>query len=153
MRIFLEPGNPHDFTDGALEELRDSIAHDSPEIDATVSLREEHGYGTTFGEVLRIYVEATEITSGTLGTFGPFVLAIRWAQRRWRKDREDHQRPRPRFVSLYGPDGTILKSVKIDLPSGELEDDTGPQSLYRLPWPPDRTVMMCRPLCRSDSCL
>ena len=138
--LYLEPGNPHDLGRAELDELAAEIREENPDLDVEVFIGEEHGYGTTAGEVLRMYLEIGEIAGDTAAIMAPFYGAVRWAKRRWGKDRDEHPEgePRPRYVTLYGPDGTALKSVRIDLPDGEAIEDDKEQSKFRLPWPPDR---------------
>jgi hypothetical protein len=109
-------------------------------VNVEVFVGEEQGYGVTFAEVLRIYLEVGELAGDTAAIMAPFWIAVRWARERWRRDKETHagQTPRPRYVTLYGPDGTTLKSIKIDMPDGIPGEDETQDSLHRRPWPPGR---------------
>jgi len=139
-RVIFEPGNPHDLSRDELEELATEIREEFPELEVEVFVGEEHGYGVTLSEVLRIYMEIGEVAGATAAIGAPFWATVRWAKKRWHRDREANpdELPRPRFVTVYGPDGETLKSVKIDAPDGEVEEDEGPRSGHRRPWPPAR---------------
>lgn len=141
-RLILEPGNPHDLDRATLDDLAAELRGVSPEYAVDVFVGEERGYGVTLSEVLRIYMEAGDVAGNTAALLAPFFAAAEWARRRWHRDLKDapDQNPRPRAVTLYGPDGEALRSVKIDLPDGEIEDDDSPQSAHKLPWPPDRAA-------------
>lgn len=124
VKLFLEPGNPHDLSREELEALATGLRGEHEDFDVEVFTGDERGYGTTFGEVLRIYLELGEVAGATAAISAPFVFAVRWTRARWHKDMDEHpgQNPRPRYVSLLGPDGRELKTVRIDLPDGEPED-------------------------------
>lgn len=116
-RIILEPGNPFDFDDDALDELAREL-HAASGKATVVARRPEHGYGVTFNEVLHVWV-----VWNNLG--GPYavglVLAVRkWAVKRWKADRAAHpDQPRPRSVTIWGANGKPLKSIKVDLGEGD----------------------------------
>ena len=139
-RVFMEPGNPHDVSQEDLEDLAALVRTDQPRLAVEVFIGEEQGYGVTFAEVLRIYIDAGEIAGDSAALFAPFWIAVRWMRARWDRDKQTHdgEPPRTRYVTLYGADGNKLKSVKIDIPDGEPEEIDEPQSPHRRPWPPDR---------------
>jgi hypothetical protein len=140
-RVFIEPGNPHDISRADLEDLATLVREGQSGLAVEVSIGEEQGYGVTFAEVLRIYMDAGEVAGDTAALFAPFWIAVRWMRARWTRDKETHEgeQPRTRYVTLYGADGKKLKSVKIDTPEGEPEEIDEPESLHHRPWPPDRT--------------
>ncbi len=139
-QLYLEAGNPHDLGRDDLEPLAQIIRAECVDLDVKVYVREEQGYAVTFAEVLRLYVEAGELAGDTAALLAPFWVAVRWMRRRWQDDKASHpnEGPRTRYVTLYGPDGRGLKSVKIDLPEGEPEEIEHHESPHRRRWPPDR---------------
>jgi hypothetical protein len=139
-RFFLEPGNPYDLSRDELEDLAKLVRAESSDLEVTVYVGDEHGYGVTFAEVLRLYTEAGELAGDTAALLTPFWIAVQWMRRRWQRDKDTHSNelPRTRYVTLYGPDGMKLKSIKIDVPDGEPHEEHGPESLHRRAWPPDR---------------
>ena len=124
-----------------MEELHDLVSSVEGEVDADVAvstyLRREDGYGVTLYEVIAIWDLAAQVVGNTAIIGGPFYAAARWAQKRWLKDKEErpNERPAPRSVSLYGPDGTEIRSVVIDEPDGEIQDQ--PPSKRKRELPPD----------------
>jgi hypothetical protein len=107
--IVLDPGNPHDFTDGGLEILRDELAQEF-NTSVMIDRREEHGQGVTFIEILHVWMEIGEVAStGLLATrLGAWLLARR------HKEAKETDRPRPRSANLFGPDGELLKTVLVE---------------------------------------
>jgi hypothetical protein len=72
------------------------------------------GYGVTWWEVVLIFI-ATEVSKKVIGevTEG----AIEWAKTRFKEEGSQ----RPKFISLFGPEGIPLGAKAIK-PSGEIED-------------------------------
>ncbi len=130
--IVLDPGNPHDFTDGDLESLRDELAQ---ELDTSVAIdrREERGQGVTFIEILHVWMEIGEVAStGLLAT----RLAT-WLLSRRSKEAEDTDRPRPRSANIYGPTGEILKTVRVEADEPVISDPDADEKWSRpRPRPP-----------------
>jgi hypothetical protein len=135
VRLLLGPGNPYDLTSGELEELADLLRDESPELRVEISRPSERAYGVTFWEVLNIWADAAEAGGGTGLAIAAFWRAAKWAQGRWQRDREQStQTPRPRSVTLFGPNGEALKSVLIEGPEGTpVEDSEGRTELVRPP--------------------
>lgn len=121
--IVIEPGNPHDFDATELAELAAQVSAAAGARPVRVSQRPEHGYGVTLQEVLYVWDLMTN-TAGELALdLAPFVAVVAWAKKRWNRDRDEHDQPRPRSVTLFGPDGRPIKQIKIDLPDGEPVDE------------------------------
>ncbi len=138
--LFLEPGNPHDLGRADLEELATLIREADPSQNPEIHVGEEVGYGVTLAEVLRIYMEIGEIAGDTASVLAPFWLAVKWAKGRWQRDKDTHpgEKPRPRYVTLFDARSDKLKSIKIDEPNGDPEEDESPSSPHPRPWPPSR---------------
>ena len=101
--------------------MKESILAADPEVAVEVVMPEERGYGVTLHEVLRIWTEVKESENAIFQTVVGVKLAVEWMRKRWQKDSDDHpgQRPRPRSVLIYGPNGEPLERVQIDLPAGQ----------------------------------
>jgi hypothetical protein len=118
--VILDPGNPLDFSESDLNELAGRLKAQH-EAEVEIVPRPERGYGVTFHEVMNIWVNVTGIAGGTATGVAILRSVAKWARERWHKDRDEHpgSRPRPRSVTLYGPDGRAIKTIEIDEPSGE----------------------------------
>lgn len=120
--ILVKPGNPHDFSSEELDDLRQHLAREAPEADVVVESRDERGYGVTLYEVVQVIADVR-------GAGGDYVIAavILWMRRRWKRDKEQGKRPRPRSIIILDPEGNRLRSYDIDEPEGEAveasEDD------------------------------
>jgi hypothetical protein len=140
LRLFVEAGNPYDFDRGELEELAASLSTAHADLAVEVSIREEPGFGVTLAEVVRIYIDVGDAATATAALGAVLHTAVEWARARWKRDNETHsdRTPRPRYVSLLGPDGQELRCVRVDSPAGDPQDEL-PQEHRQLPWPPKRT--------------
>jgi hypothetical protein len=114
-RLLLEPGNPHDFEN--LEELAAELGAEG--LDAQVVRRDETGYGTTFFEVLRIWLYIVEGVRAANDTHKVTSHVVRWLRDRWQADLERTGKPRPRTFTLYNQFDEPTYSVMIDLPDSE----------------------------------
>jgi hypothetical protein len=119
INVTLEPANPYDYNREELQHLGAELSRQNHEIEVTINLRPERGYGVTYIEVLNITASSLGILSALL------AIVVPWARDRWRKDRADHpgQDPRPRVLRLYGPDGRVAKLILIDGPDGEAQEE------------------------------
>src|ERR1039458_7819058 len=102
-RFFMDPGKPNDISRADLEGLAALVREGQSGLAVEVSIGEEQGYGVTFAEVLRIYMDAGEVAGDTAALFAPFWIAVRWMRARWTRDKETHEgeQPRNRYVTLY----------------------------------------------------
>lgn len=125
-RVLLEAGNPHDFENGALEALADNLNATGGFVAIPIR-RDETGYGVTFYEVLRVWIEVTGGIEATRQTVTLATAAISWLRDRWRADQELTGKARPRVFTLYDEHDQVVREVKIDLPDGEPVDEPGPQ--------------------------
>jgi hypothetical protein len=104
------------------EEIVEAIRTAAPE--ATIEVEEPWTvapgrYGVIFGEVL--IVGLPWVGGYLAGKVADAVIAK--AVEGWKKMRGDKPRARPRIVTLYGPDGEELKSVRID--ESTMTDENG----------------------------
>lgn len=133
--IVLEPGNPQDFTEEELQALAENIRDQMPGITPRIVVREERGYGVTWAEVIHIYSMAKDVAANLAFWSGVLAPVVLWARARWKKDRELHPEatPRPRIVTLYGPDGTPLKQIRVAHPDGATTEEEVDPSERRPP--------------------
>jgi hypothetical protein len=130
--LVITPGNPHDFAGDELDSLAETLRGSAPSFNVRVIAKPERGYGVTPYEVITIIATVGGAGAAIKESIQAARAAARWARERWQRDRNEHpiERPRPRMVVLYGPDGRVLAEVLIDLPEGEPtetppEDPTG----------------------------
>lgn len=76
---------------------------------------EEGRYGVVWGEILQLFFSAA------FGyVFNSAVnAAVKKAREGWEEKQQDKPRPRPRIVSIHGPDGRIIKNVRVDEDEGK----------------------------------
>lgn len=123
--IGINTPNPNDIKPAEAEEIANAIRGLNPAWNVTVTVTERTGYGVTWFEVLRIAL-----------TGGAFVgkealkeaakkiadLVVAWARERFKR-KKPAVRPRPVYVKIYGPDGTVISQV-IKNATDEPEDRT-----------------------------
>jgi hypothetical protein len=132
--IILEPGNPYDFQRSELEQLSDIVTRETG-VPARPAMREEEGYGVSLHEVLYVWILSepfrVELEKKLLD------LVIDWARDRWRKEKEEHPdaEPRPRSVTILGPDGEPLKALVVRDDSSEPEEDRTEEARVERPRP------------------
>lgn len=102
-----------DFKDGELEQIVESIRDAAPDLDVTLEdpQRMEKGrYGVVWGEILQLFFSAS------FGyAFNSAVnVAVKKARDGWEQRQQGKPNPRPRIVSIHGPDGRIIKNVRVD---------------------------------------
>jgi hypothetical protein len=107
-----------DFKDGELEEIVQSIIEAAPDLQVSLEdpQRMEKGrYGVVWGEILQLFFSAS------FGyAFNHAVnAAVKKAREGWERRQQDKPNPRPRIVSIHGPDGRIIKSVRVDQDEGK----------------------------------
>jgi hypothetical protein len=120
--IRVQPGNALDFEEDDLEALADAIRATSGGTAVETVSKEQWGRAVTWWEVVDFLLTegAGHVVDAVIGA------AIMWARQRLKrkKDAEPDRQPRPVWVTLYGPDGGILKSVQITDPDNEPSDVT-----------------------------
>jgi hypothetical protein len=108
-----EPPEAIDDLDELLSDLRE----------ADLSVEYEHdpykGYAVTWGQLFDFVID--ESARHALDAIEAVFVA--WVWRRLRRDREEGLRGRPRFLTIWGPDGSMLKKIKVSEPD-ESEDIT-----------------------------
>jgi hypothetical protein len=112
MSVVIEPGNPLDFEQEELEQLATWIKKEHG-VEIRTASRPERGYGVTFHEVIHIFVDVGGAAGGIAGGLAVLSTAVKWAQNRWRRDRDQHpgSKPRPRTITLYDSQGRPLKRL------------------------------------------
>ena len=120
-KIELRPQNPLDLQPEELEELAAAIRLALPDYDVRIVAREQQGYGVTWWEVLHITVPWADLLDAAAKAAAGAILtqAIKWARSRFKKWPK-----RPKYVAIHGPDGRILKSVRLKDAESEPEDST-----------------------------
>lgn len=110
----IEPGNPYDFSPDELDELRRELASEG--VSVAIARRPERGYGVTFVEVLHVWNLVTDVVGDVTTMVGPVAVVCRYLRRRAQREREQHPdaKPRPRVVTLLGPDGRVVKRIVLD---------------------------------------
>lgn len=134
--LIIEPGNPFEYSEEELHDLVTSVESEvADDVIVSTYLRREDGYGVTLYEVIAVWDLAAQVVGNTAIIGGPFYAAARWAQKRWHNDKKENpdERPAPRSVSLYGPDGTEIRSVIIDEPDGDIQDQPPSERKRDLP--------------------
>jgi hypothetical protein len=128
--IVLDPDNPYDFTDNAIEVLCVGL---SREFDTSlrVDRRDERGQGVTLVEILHVWMDIGSVAStGLLVTrLGAWLLARR------QKEAQATERPRPRTANLWGPKGECLKTVIFEGDEAVIKDPGGPHDEWSRPRP------------------
>lgn len=107
-RIVIQPGNPLDLKAKQLSPLFKAIQKSDPECEVEYSVKEQRGFGVTWWEVLYVWVPWGVISSAIAKKIVE-VLAD-WAHRRIKGERKGS---RPRSVTIYGPDGKVLKKIEV----------------------------------------
>ncbi len=96
-----------------LDEIVAAVREALPDADVAVEdpQRMQKGrYGVVFGEILNV---SFSFAGGY--AFGKVADAItKKAIEGWKRHQAEKAFPRPRFINFYGPDGEVLKEVKIN---------------------------------------
>jgi hypothetical protein len=117
-KIIIEVKNPHDITPEEAEELAEAVRASYPKYKVRVEGTGYTGYAVTLYEVLRIWLLTTV---GTKIVEQLTKLAIEWARQRFNRQ---GKKPRTTSISIYGPNGEVLRSVVLKNATDEPEDDT-----------------------------
>src|SRR5215216_2165985 len=118
-QIILEPGNPLDLRPEKLEPLISAIRDLDSSYEVKIAYNEPRGYAVTWWEVLYIWLPWVGTAAGGAAIAKIVELVIEWAHNRFKADPE---RKRPRHVSIYGPDGKVIKSILITSDDQEPEE-------------------------------
>jgi len=125
-QILLQPVNPQDLRAEDLQDLADAIRQLDHDYEVKIAYHDQIGHRVTWVEALTIWLPAV-IDSAALAAI--IAQSIAWARRRFKKEESeqaenDNVQYRPKSVTILGPNGEVLKSIKIRNPNQELEDDT-----------------------------
>jgi hypothetical protein len=115
-RVVVRPKDSRDVLPAELEplaqELREALADVAPSLEVHIDADEdEHRVGVTFIEVVHIALEGLGGVASLVAIKDAVSgVCARWMQRRsvQKNDR------RPRSVSIYGPDGRIIRRVELE---------------------------------------
>ncbi len=123
--VVIRSPQPADIPVEEVEELARIIRRLDIDIETQVIAQRRKGVGVTYGEVITV----TLLFLGWGGTKLADKIAdvtIGWALKRYEGKRKGSKRPT--FVNIYGPDGAVVKSVKLKGAKDEIEDLTEEQS-------------------------
>ena|SRR5712691_6286553 len=109
MEILLQPGNPLDLRRDKLAPLIDAIEARDASYQVHLAYKDQRGYGVTWGEVLHVWIPWTTI--GGAAAKKITEILIDWARRKLKGDAKSK---RPRFVTIYGPTGKMLKKISVN---------------------------------------
>jgi hypothetical protein len=120
--VLIRPGNARDFEEQELDALVQAILERDPDLEVRLEQREQRGYAVTWWEVVNFLL--TETAGHVIDAV--LAAAIVWGRDRLKKarDRDPDRKPRPIWHIIYGPDGEVLKSVKVTDPDEDPEDVT-----------------------------
>lgn len=107
----LQPGNPADFTDQELIELRDVLSGELSDDNVELDLRRETGgYGEFAYAVIELVIVAGELAGAGVAV----ATAVEWAKRQRRRIRADPSKTRPQMVRFYDANGEVLTEVLVE---------------------------------------
>ena len=129
-QIILEPGNPLDLRRDKLEPLMNAILELDSSYEVRLAFNDQRGYGVTWWQVLHVWLPWAGVALGGAAAKKIVELAIDWAHHRLKGDEPNH---RPRSVSIYGPDGQILKQIRVDHSGHEEQSDEPSEHLRQKP--------------------
>jgi len=116
--IIIEPGNPFDFDAEDFGPLLAEIQA-ATGVPTRAAFRKEEAYGVSLYEVIFVWIPQGVAVAKALQPI------IKFARKRFRREKEQHpESPRPRSITILGPDGRPLKSVVIRSSDEEPEDRT-----------------------------
>jgi hypothetical protein len=116
--IIIEAGNPFDFDEKHLVPLIAEVQAETG-LPTRAAFRKEEAYGVSLYEVIFVWIPKGYALARVLQPI------IKFARNRFRRDKEQHpESPRPRSITILGPDGRPLKSVVIRSPDAEPEERT-----------------------------
>jgi len=126
--IGINTPNPHDITPAEAEEIANAIRGLDPTWEVKVAVTERTSYGITWFEILRIGLAGAafaekEALKEAAKKIADIVVA--WARERFRR-KKPAVNPRPTYVQIYGPHGTVVSQVirnATDEPEDRTEQD------------------------------
>lgn len=124
--IILEPGNRLEDDKEELETAMTELRRLLPDVPVRTYERPDAGYGVTLWHVVHYWVPWDAAEREVLGDSVRVVIEtmIRGAWDRVRREKEAHpENPRTVYRDLYGPNGEVIKAIRID-PGGDLVDVT-----------------------------
>ena len=119
-QFLLEPGNPLTQSEEVLKPIIQAVQDIDPTYQVGLAYRDQRGYGVTWWEVLHIWIPWA--TLGGVAAKKIVELAIDWAYGRLKRDKPKN---RPRSVTIYGPQGQVLKKVEVDQSGQEIVPSPG----------------------------
>ncbi len=119
----IQPGNPNDFTEEELGDLLKSV-DDLNGAKVRLGKRDERGYGVTFYEVIQVVADI-RAAGGDVVLGALLHCIVTWLKRRWQCDRDEHSGapPRPRSIVLLDSKGNKIRTINIDEPDGEPQEE------------------------------
>ena len=124
-RIRIWRKNPNDPADGVIAELAAAIRTELPEYEVQLTNQDvlDGRRQVTFAIICHVILE--HIGDAALGSVSAKVLkaGVTWAKARFFCNPEGLKRPV--YISIYGPDGKIVKSVAVKDKVSEPIDRTG----------------------------
>jgi hypothetical protein len=110
MRIVLHTVNPLDIPPEELFDLAGSLRNICPECDIEITSGDQRGSAVTLWEVLHLYLPWNDIIVGASSGASTAIIA---AVVSFFKDRFKKEPKRTKFIAIFGPNGKIMKEVKL----------------------------------------
>src|SRR5450759_4675153 len=109
--IRIVPQNPLDLRPEELEGLAEALRAKMPNLPVRIVAQPQHGYGVTFWEVLRVWVPWSDVAQDAAAAAVGIIAKelVSWARHRFKKSPG-----RPKYVAILGPNGEVLKSVRLE---------------------------------------
>jgi hypothetical protein len=120
-QVIIQSLQPFDISAEEAEELARTIRTLDIDIETQVKAEGRKGRGITWGQVLTISLPFLAWGGNKLADKITDV-AIEWARKRYEARLKESKRPT--FVNIYGPDGAVVKSVKVNNATDAIEDLT-----------------------------
>ncbi len=120
-QILLQPGNPDDFEPEDFQELIDALRKLDQGYEVRLAYNEQIGHRVTWAEAITLWLS---IAADAITIMAIVGQGIAWAQAGFEKEKKEQVqqaiesgeampdvRYRPKYITIYGPDGNVLKSV------------------------------------------
>jgi hypothetical protein len=136
--VILDAQNPLDLRPEDLLALADALENADRSIHVELGYNPLTGLGVTWWEVLYAWVPWQDFEHAAAAAF--LLQVGRWARNRFKKTK------RPQYVGILGPDGRLLKSVRVDADgySEELHPEWDKDPYPRGQQPPQARVARSR---------